>query len=79
MRASVAARETRTGLAGRVGLKAAMQEAILRFLSLLLAMVEDFGPGGWRRSRRWRGMVRLLTPHPDWSALRPNPPQGGRE
>ena len=45
MRASVAARGTRKGLAGRVGLAGAIREAMLRLLSMLIAMVEDFRAG----------------------------------
>jgi hypothetical protein len=45
MRASVAAQGARKGLAARVGLAGAIQEAVLGLLSLLLAMLEDFRAG----------------------------------
>jgi hypothetical protein len=45
MRASVAARGKRKGLAARAGLSGAIEKAILGFLSVLLAMLEDFRAG----------------------------------
>ena len=45
MRASVAARGARKGLAARAGLKGAIEEAFLGLLSVLLAVLEDFRAG----------------------------------
>jgi hypothetical protein len=45
MRASVAARGTRKGLAARAGLSGAIERAILGLLSLLLTMLADFRAG----------------------------------
>ena len=45
MRASVAARGTRKGLAARAGLTGAIQKAFLELLSVLLAILEDFRAG----------------------------------
>src|SRR5215472_13376265 len=73
MRASVAARETRTGLAGRVGLKRTIQEAMLRLLSLLLAVLEDFRAGRLVAVTPVAGDGAAAYPHPS------PPPSRGRE
>jgi hypothetical protein len=81
MRASVAAREVRSGLTGRVGLKAAIQDAVLRILSVLLAVLEDFRAGRLApvapvAAGDEAAVYPSLRP---WSASPPKPTRAGAE